>query len=156
MSPLRRPFHRPPDCAIDRPRRRLITASAALLVAMTTGVSRADVVPPKAVEVADGWLALVDRGRNREAVAKYFDRTPPADGRAMVARLDHAPPRKLTRRSMTAWVGRGDGDMSRMMPGGYYAMVFDVVDASGLPSTDEVRMVPRGDAWRIVDYVRER
>ncbi len=140
----------PPSCPS---RRTLLVAS---LVVVWAGAARADVVPPKAVEVADGWLALVDRGRNREAVRKFFDRAPPADARAMVATLERASPRTVSRRSMTAWVGRGDGDTSRMLPGGYFAMVFDVVDASGAQSTDEVRMVPRGDTWRVVDYVRER
>ena len=140
------------DGPIDRSKRALITAG---LVALLPAVCRADVVPPKAVEAADGWLALVDRGRYREAVARYFDASAPADARALVVRLDHARAlrsRKVARRSMTAWLGHGEGDTSRMAPGSYFSMLFDVVDGSGTVTTDEVRLVPRGDAWRVVGY----
>ena len=151
--PLER--RRPCPHRVDPRRRRLLIAG--LVAALPVRASHADVVPPEAVDVAQAWLALVDRGRDRDAVTKYFDANSPAAARAMAVQLGKIGPRaRVARRTMTAWAGHGEGDMSRMAPGSYFAMVFDVVDAAGRTGSDEVRLIPLGDAWRVVGYVRVR
>lgn len=151
-SPI--PFSRvdPPSAAA---RRRLLVAGAIAFLPMRC---LADVVPQPAVDVAAAWLALVDRGRYREAVDRYFDADRAADGRALVARLSRAgaPPTGPKRRSIGAWAGHGAGDQSRMAPGAYFSLTFDRVDASPAATTDEVRLVPRGDRWRVVGYETRR
>ncbi len=99
--------------------RLLASIALALLVAGVPDVVHADVVPPRALEVAEAWVAR------------------------------HGAPARV--RTIRSWTGHGVGDQSRMEPGGYFALVFDVVDAQGRATTEEVRLVPagRGD-WRII------
>lgn len=169
-------MHRPPHALNDR----RPTASAAARGVRTASLTRrwtrftahvvtvlllmfapvagafADVVPPRAVEVAEGWLSLTDQGRHREAVETYGDvdrgKPPAPDIDAAIARLAVLhPPRVGVTRSIRSWAGHGTGDVSAMAPGAYFSLVFDTVDGAGTPGTDEVRMVPRGDGeWKVL------
>lgn len=132
--------------------------AAGLLAALHAPPCSADVVPQRAVEAAETWLALVDAGRTREAVETCCDGDA-ADRKRMIARLAHdqqgAKPLKPKSRTIRSWTGHGDGDTSRMAPGAYFSLVFDTMPPSGAPLVEEVRLVPLGDGdWRVVDYVR--
>jgi len=132
--------------------RRFVTA-AVLVVAILPFGARADVVPSAAVALADRWFALADAGRMREAVDACFDDPGASTARAQAT---HPAPAPLRDRTIRSWSGHGEGDVSRMAPGGYFALVYDGVDAGGRPQTVELRMVPRGDdgtRWRLVDVV---
>lgn len=144
------------------PRRRSLRAVAmiALLALAPFGAGRADVVPPGAVAVAEAWLALVDRGRHDAAMRAYFDPGAVEAAAALRERWRAAGSALRTRvvvtRSIRSWAGHGDGDASAMAPGAYFALVFDATVAGGPPGTDEVRLVPSGDDWKVVDYRTDR
>ncbi len=129
----------------------------AICACLPIGACFADVVPPRAVEVAEAWLALTDRGRVAEAVDRWFDAPTSSGARALVARATKGavrPPR-IVSRTIRSWTGYGEGDSSRMAPGAYFALVFETRDAAGRPGTQEVRLVPRGDGdWRVVGEMR--
>ena len=50
--------------------------------------------------------------------------------------------------------GLAEGDTLRMMPGGYFSLIFATVEATGATRHDEVRVEPHDGKWRVVGYVR--
>ncbi len=110
-------------------------------------------MPPEAVEVAEGWFQLVDRGQPDRAIERYAE----GDAAATLRRrLAARPRRQPVLRSMRAWRGHGHGDSLQMAPGGFFALSYDTVDGDGVVGIDEVRLRPDGrGGWRIVDVVRD-
>ncbi len=132
----------------------LLRLAAAVLVVTAAGGARADVVPPEAVEVADGWFRLVDRGDVEPAIARYAEAGSAA---ALRRRFASARPRRQpVLRSIRAWRGHGNGDSLQMEPGGFFALAYDAIAADGTVGIDEIRMRPDGrGGWRIVDVAHD-
>jgi hypothetical protein len=131
-------------------RRRFVIAAAIASLAIATN-ARADVVPPDALAVGEGWLKLIDAGSRDDALARYVD---PPNRKVVREQLFGMRGAKIATRQLEAWVGHGEGDTSRMMPGGYFSLIFATVEATGTTRHDEVRVEPHDGQWRVVGYVR--
>jgi hypothetical protein len=133
-------------------RRRVVACLvAAFVAALSSPGAHADVVPPEALAVGEGWLALVDAGRTKDALARYVDA---ANRKSVGDQLAGLTATKTASREIEAWRGHGPGDVSRVLPGSYFSLIFVTIEGTGATRHDEVRVVPHDGTWRVIGYLR--